>query len=190
MSLTKMSFIILTIISLGSCVGGEQREKGQQKKGQGSDSANIISTILELPVYDITDKQREDLKYMWEEEKLARDVYITLSYQGRVFQNISKSEQSHMDAVAALIKKYGIASVGINNVGIFSTDTFQSLYNELVARGHSSAREATYVGIEIEDLDIFDLQNKMNGAPEDFRLVFQKLLDASYKHKSAFERQI
>ena len=39
------------------------------------------------------------------EEKLARDVYLTLgeTYKQRMFVNIPESEQRHMDAVKALL---------------------------------------------------------------------------------------
>ena len=40
-----------------------------------------------------------------EEEKLARDVYLTLDAQWnmRIFQNISRAEQQHLGAVASLL---------------------------------------------------------------------------------------
>ena len=45
-----------------------------------------------------------------EEEKLARDVYITLGEQWGlpIFASIAESEQRHMDAFGRLIDKYGL----------------------------------------------------------------------------------
>ena len=47
---------------------------------------------------------------MLEEERLARDVYDYLfaKWGLRQFENISTSEQSHMDAVENLLKQYDL----------------------------------------------------------------------------------
>ena len=184
----KVLSIILLLGLFSSCIQNEQSKKNDQDNTGNLNT--LISQVQALPIYDLTNQQREDLKYMWEEEKLARDVYITLSYQGKVFQNISKSEQSHMNAISALIQKYSITATGTDTVGQFSTIAFQTLYNDLVTRGQASNTAAFSVGIDIEILDINDLEDRIIGAPEDFRLIFQKLIDASYKHKRAFERQL
>jgi len=44
------------------------------------------------------------------EEKLARDVYLTLyeTWQFPVFRNIPRSEQRHSNAIKALLTKYNI----------------------------------------------------------------------------------
>jgi len=54
--------------------------------------------------------ERSDLLYMREEEKLARDVYLAKDDQWglRVFRNIARAEQSHMDVILALLDKYEI----------------------------------------------------------------------------------
>ena len=48
--------------------------------------------------------------FMREEEKLARDVYLTLYDAWRLapFANISVSEQKHMNAMLLLLRKYGL----------------------------------------------------------------------------------
>ena len=53
----------------------------------------------------------DGLLWMREEEKLARDVYLTLAdlWGLRPFTNIARSEQSHMDSVAFLLDRYDIA---------------------------------------------------------------------------------
>ena len=49
----------------------------------------------------ITDVETEDLMFMREEEKLARDTCLVLGEQWglTIFSNIAKSEQKHMDAL-------------------------------------------------------------------------------------------
>jgi len=47
---------------------------------------------------------------MREEEKLARDVYLTLyeTWGQKIFSNIASSEQTHTDAVKTLLSAYKI----------------------------------------------------------------------------------
>ena len=62
------------------------------------------------PSDTITPVETEMIIYMREEEKLARDVYITMYsiYHVPIFNNISKSEQHHMDQVLCLLEYYNI----------------------------------------------------------------------------------
>jgi hypothetical protein len=63
----------------------------------------------------------DDMKFMREEEKLARDVYATLydhfDSQGTtlyLFDHIASSEQRHMDAMLNLLAKYGIPDSAVD----------------------------------------------------------------------------
>lgn len=129
------------------------------------------------------------LKFMVEEEKLARDVYQAL-YQKwglPIFQNISRSEQTHMDAVSGLITAYGLTSPVQSAPGKFTDPTLQSLYTQLVARGSSSIAEALKVGGLIEEIDILDLQARIKEATHtDIQRVYNKLMNGSYNHLQAF----
>ena len=66
----------------------------------------------------LTDKEIQQITYMREEEKLARDVYLTLYelYQAPIFENISESEQRHMDALKVLLEKKMIRILGRKKV--------------------------------------------------------------------------
>ena len=57
------------------------------------------------------------LTYIREEEKLARDVYLFLHdmYGSLIFDNISVSEQRHMDAIKTLLDRYGITDPVVDN---------------------------------------------------------------------------
>jgi len=59
------------------------------------------------PTY-LTTTQKAQLKYLIEEEKLARDVYTYLASKvtTRKFLNISRSEQTHMNYMATLLTEY------------------------------------------------------------------------------------
>lgn len=90
-----------------------------------------------------------DLEYMREEEKLARDAHLTLYdvWGVRTFQNISRSEQSHMDAILTLLNRYAIADPAVGNgVGEFTNPELQALYDQLIATGSQSLADALKVG--------------------------------------------
>ena len=102
----------------------------------------------------------QTLTFMREEEKLARDVYLTLNetWPQPVFANIAQSEQQHMDAMLALLERYQIADPARPVIGLFNNMELQALYDKLVIRGQQSATEALYVGAAIEEIDILDLE--------------------------------
>jgi hypothetical protein len=130
---------------------------------------------------------------MYQEEKLARDVYIALGkkWGERVFLNIQKSEQMHMDAIKNLLTKYSLEiPVSNDDIGHFQNEELQALYNDLVAKGNLSLKDALEVGVAIEETDIADLEEKLDGAPSDVANVYNRLLRGSYKHLSAFNRYL
>ncbi len=101
-----------------------------------------------------------DLCFLREEEKLARDVYITLYESSgiRVFDNISRAEQSHTDSVLAILVARGITDpVTDDTVGVFMNSVLDSLYTDLTTSGMMGDTEALLVGATIEDLDIHDI---------------------------------
>jgi hypothetical protein len=139
--------------------------------------------------YSLNENQKESLIYMYQEEKLARDVYITLGkkWNLRPFLNIQKAEQVHMNAVKSLLKKYNIpVPVVPDEVGKFNLPELTELYNKLVAKGMKSKKDALEVGKEIEILDIKDLEERMKDATPDMKMVFSRLKAGSEHHLKAF----
>lgn len=134
------------------------------------------------------------LQYMVAEEKLAHDVYVTLGdeYGLRVFTNIARSETQHQSAVAKLLDKYGIKNPTLGDkVGVFDDPKLQKLYDDLVAKGMLSLQDALEVGVLVEETDIADLKEVIAGnEPAAVDRVLTNLLNASYKHLAAFERQL
>ncbi|MCG7853483.1 MAG: DUF2202 domain-containing protein, partial [Methanosarcinaceae archaeon] len=136
----------------------------------------------------------EHITYIREEEKLARDVYLTLyeKYEVPIFANISESEQRHMDAVKRLIEKYGLVDpVTIDDVGKFTNPDFAKLYKDLVELGENSYCDALQAGIDIENLDIEDIEYALfyDVKARDVTRVFNNLLNGSYNHLNAFTSQ-
>ena len=116
-----------------------------------SDTSTITPIIVEQP---LTVAETETLLFVREEEKLARDVYLTLYNQwgSNIFQNIANNgEQQHMDAIKVLVDAFGyVDPVSSNEVGAFTDAEILKLYNDLVARGMISSQEALMVGGFIE----------------------------------------
>lgn len=154
---------------------------------------------------------------MREEEKLARDVYITLgmSYPTlEVFGKIDDAEQRHTCAVCDMLKKYGVEDPSTNdNVGVFTGEDygpyFTEKYGELVARGSISGMEALHVGALIEELDMLDINycpkeiveqdNGIDSSTDcgkiytdnpDIQRLYTSLLEGSENHLRAFVRNI
>jgi hypothetical protein len=127
---------------------------------------------------------------MREEEKLARDVYLKLYEQWglAIFQNIASSEQTHMDAIRALIDMYGLDDPAAgNDVGEFTDPTLQSLYADLVATGSQSLADALRVGAAIEEIDILDLEERIAQTDAgNVQRVYENLTRGSYNHLRSF----
>jgi hypothetical protein len=142
----------------------------------------------------LSEQEQSDLLFMREEEKLARDVYLTLSAKWKtpIFSNIASSEQNHMDSILTLLNRYGVADpVAGMGVGEFATEHFQTLYAELVAWGNQSLVDALKVGCAIEEVDIIDLWNCMAATThQDVLRVYQNLEAASENHLRAFVGQL
>ncbi len=149
------------------------------------------------PVYAesgaISQEEIEGLIFMREEEKLARDVYLTLydRWGLRVFQNIASSEQKHTDSVKGLLDLYGIDDpVKDDAPGVFTNPDLQALYEQLVAQGNASLTDALKVGTAIEEIDILDLQEYLAETDDqNISMVYDNLLHGSYNHLRAFVSQ-
>jgi hypothetical protein len=149
--------------------------------------------IAAMPTAPLSPVEVEYLLLMREEEKLARDVYLTLgeTWGLRVFENIAASEQRHMDAVLALINRYDEVDDPVidDTVGAFNNQTLAGLYSTLVDIGDDSIVDALLVGAEIEELDIFDLVEALEATDNaDIQFVFENLLQGSANHYAAFAR--
>jgi hypothetical protein len=179
--LSKMLIVGTSGIALlSSSAYGKNRGKGRR------------STTINL-----TDKQKADIFYMYQEEKVARDVYITFSGEDyypneNTFASIQLSEQRHIDAVEGLCDKYGIDKKGVNegDVGNFILEELKTLYDDCVIRGRGSLLEALMVGEDIELKDITDLEEAMVGMPSDVVNVFSNLREGSLNHLEAFQSAI
>ena len=142
----------------------------------------------------LTQAEIDGLLFMREEEKLARDFYLTLYNQWHlpIFSNIASSEVMHMSRVKDLLDRYGLPDPAAGKaVGQFTNPILQQLYNDLMVRGSQSSTEALKVGVAIEEVDIKDLKGYIAATNKtDIKQVYNNLLNASYNHLSAFNNQL
>jgi hypothetical protein len=135
-----------------------------------------------------------NLIYMREEEKLARDVYITLyeTWSLPVFDNIAASEETHTTSVEDMLDKYRVADPVVDDtVGMFVDPHLASLYTTLVGQGSASSLAALYVGAAIEEIDMIDLQEAIDASDNaDIRQLYENLMRGSRNHLRAYVGQI
>ncbi len=187
-SLLKSSVLTLAIIGVSSvyAAGGKQAGKNHQTSQTSSSESQTVSTL--------TSFETSSLKFMREEEKLARDVYLTLyaTWGMPIFQNIANSEQTHTDKIEALLTKYNLEDpVKSNDIGAFTDPAFIQLYADLVKIGSQSYEGALRVGMEIEELDIADIQEQINLMKQsDIINTYNNLLKGSRNHLRSFYKLI
>ncbi len=149
-----------------------------------NDSDEVIEVDDEL-----SQQEMEDLQFLKEEEKLARDVYL-YSYDifgQNIFKNISNSEQSHMNSVTVILDKYGIQDLSLEERGKFSNDVLQELYDDLTELSEKSLEDALIVGATVEDLDINDLNTFISNTDHlDIEDMYQKLNCGSRNHLRSY----
>ena len=135
----------------------------------------------------------DTLVAMREEEKLARDVYLTLGekWDERMF-GIAESERRHLNAMKGLLDRFGIEDpIKDDSRGVFTSERYAKLYTELVARGFTSRVDALRVGALIEELDLTDLR-EASALTEDESItrVLNNLRRATRNHLRAFANAI
>jgi hypothetical protein len=194
-------------------VGAQKRPRDRDSE----DATSTTSTLLETAAVDtifaasvrqrgtggsgtqqntvqLSEAEADSILLLREEEKLARDVYITLAemWNEPIFQNIAQSESQHMEAVKSLIDKYGLTDpVTDDTVGEFTNPIFAEHYEALVEMGSKSLLDAYKVGAYIEELDILDIRHALVDVTHaDVQNVYENLMRGSSNHLRSFVAQI
>ncbi len=144
-----------------------------------------ISTETE----SLSQKEIDHLQFLKEEEKLARDVYLFSYdlYGHNIFNNISKSEQIHMNSVTVILEKYDIKDLSVDERGEFTNHELQKLYDDLTDLSKQSLADAFIAGATIEDLDINDLDSFIRDTDYlDIEDMYNKLNCGSANHLRAY----
>jgi len=145
-------------------------------------------------VLELTAVEQQDLSYLREEEKLARDVYLYNKelYGLNIFGNISSSEQTHMDKVLELLELEGLEDpMKSNSIGEFNNAELAVLYTELTEQSSVSIVEALKVGALIEDLDIDDIERMITHTSNETVLtLYANLVCGSKNHIRSYTRNL
>ena len=108
----KVKHLVGVLVIL-SCLVGTAWAKGSNGNGGGGTAT-------------LTAEEAGNLTFLFEEEKLARDVYQYFSdtYGAVIFSNIAASEQTHMDAVEGLLLKYNqeVPTTGVGLCVYYNAD--------------------------------------------------------------------
>lgn len=173
--------------------------------------ATPMQTLLEtLPIVALSDEQKHTLAYMWNEERLAKDIYLALYSiypTATTFSNIAiNGETQHITTVENIIKKYDLnilnttdysggysqEALATYNAGEYSLPVITDLYNTLYTKGVTSVKDALEVGCMVEVTDVNDLneQIKVAGNAQDLVIAFENLKSGSYSHYWAFDNAL
>lgn len=157
----------------------------------------------------LTEKQKYALAYMWNEEKLAYDVYTELNkvQPQQQLENIAtRSEIKHIQMVEDLVQRYDINISNLDTyeikyseeelralpVGKFGVESIQTLYDALYEKGIKSAQDALEVGCMVEVTDVNDLNIHIASSQEinaqDLVDTFDVLRSGSYSHYWSFDK--
>jgi hypothetical protein len=192
-SFTWIAVITLAITIVAVTSTAEAQRRSAMQVGPKC-VGGIGALFAEIEPVTLFDFEEAAVISMWEEEKLARDVYLALAdtWQLPIFSNIAQAEQKHMDLVWKLVEAYGIIHPYTDDTpGVFVDDSAAQLYSGFIARGEVSLVEALLVGAEIEDMDLDDLYQILEGTENDhLELVFHNLAKGSRNHLRAFVRAL
>ena len=187
-----LSVTLVTGFSLSGCTNSVNAS-GSQNIDEGTLFTEAV--IDSMPIEELSEEETNGLVFMREEEKLARDVYLTLySVWGqRIFTNISGAEQMHTNAIKLLLDKYEIPDpMQSDSIGSFTNADLKGLYETLTVQGSVSLVEALKTGALIEEIDIRDLvlELKEHVDNEDITFVYENLYRGSRNHLRAFVRNL
>ncbi len=181
---TRFPFAIIAAVLVFVLATPTLAQNGPRGRGNGPGTG--IAAAGEA----LTEAETADLLYMREEEKLARDVYQHFFEKWNlvIFENISASEDQHMNAIARKLARYGVADPGAQYpAGVYANQELNQLYATLAAQGDVSVQAALEVGIIVEETDIADLEEALLRTNKlDVKRVYTNLLNGSYNHLEAF----
>lgn len=183
------------MLAVASCDNNNDDTQPADKQWNNSFMNQLQQQVNNFPREPLSNDEISSLRFMREEEKLARDVYLKLYDEWKLtpFLHIAESEQNHMDAVWMLLNKYNLNDPVTNDAeGIFVDPTLKQMYTDLIAQGLKSEIDALKVGALIEEVDINDLQLALDNTfdNQDFIHVYNNLLKGSRNHLRAFYKNL
>ena len=158
-----------------------------------SGNETVQDQIAGMAAATLSPREEEGVLFIWEEEKVARDLYMQLYQETKqsIFLDLARSEQSHMDQAKTLVDKYNLELPVEDEPGVFSNQTLIGLYNDLLVQGMRSQEDALKVAATFEEISIVDLEKELEVSDnQDVTVVFQGLLAGSRKHLRSYVRDL
>ncbi len=149
--------------------------------------------VQNQPQAELSAQQKSHLIQLYDEEKLAHDIYVEFYAQHnyKPFSHHSEAEAKHMVAVADILTLYGL-DIPQNPAGIFDNAEYQTAYDDWLPKGLADGKDALYIAAYIEEMDILDLMDAITQIAEtdDIKAMYEKLLAGSENHLRAYNKFI
>lgn len=150
----------------------------------------LAGALGDLSMGQLTEPEVKAILYLRESEKLARDVLLAFDEQWNadVFGRVAASEETHTEAIKALIDRYKLWDPSsVTWDGYYTNEALLALNRQLVRQGGRSRGEALKVGVTIEEISILDLREYLAETDdEDLQMVYENLRRASRNHLRVF----
>lgn len=145
------------------------------------------------PKVMLSTQQKNHIIQLYEEEKLAQNLYVQFydKHGYKPFSHHSEAEARHMQAVADVLVQYEL-EVPENPEGVFNNKEYQKAYNEWLPKGMADGKDALYIAAYIEEMDILDLMDAIAQIAEtdDIKNMYEQLLAGSENHLRAYNKFI
>lgn len=143
------------------------------------------------PTGDLGQAQRAALVDAAGREKLAADLAEAFAerYDAVVFDRIAAAESRHLNALRALLDRYGLTDPTEGKpAGEYGDPALQERYEQLLRQGRTGQQAALEAGRAVEETQVRELTELLDGlgAP-DVQQVATRLLEASRTHLTAFD---
>ena len=205
MHLKLINILLVSSIFLISCGDDDYTQENHAEEHIPAKVSDAIASGKSR----LTQGLKDSITYMYNEEKLAKDIYLNV-YKTQPLKQLyniaTNSEVKHEEMVNQLAIKYDLNSTLYPDTqapydkkslesytsGHYPVVEVQELYDMLYDKGIQSKQNALEVGcmvevIDIEDLDKYIAQAKEANA-EDVLTIFDFLRKGSYKHYWAFDK--
>jgi len=203
----KMKTVLLATALLMVVGCNSNGGEGDSESNQSLPSS--VSEALSSAKSSLTQELKDSITYMYNEEKLAKEIYLNVNEKQplkQLYNIATKSEIKHEQAVNDLAVKYDLnitlypdtpehydkKSLEEYGSGEFAVVAIQELYDTLYDKGIQSPKDALEVGCMVEVTDVDDLDNYMKQAKDanalDVVAIFDFLRKGSYNHYWAFDK--
>lgn len=183
----------LILCGLAVCLTSAGMAEAQRGAGNGKGQGQCV--WCNTAPAELGSAEAATLRYMYEEEKSARDFYgeMYAKWSLQTFASIQSAEVRHFSALGTALARHGIdaSDITAKPAGEFVSATIQSHYNELIEKGSRSFVGALNAAGLLEEIDIADLKAAIaeTTAP-DLKQIYANLLSGSENHLRAAARQV